>query len=115
MCETVVAYVDARLGAPWCGPFHGRQCHRDLKGESCGCGRTGGNLVVGGVQTVFWDVVMGRPVATRWKRPLVKARPAKVKELDLLVNWDSGGLRGVAMPPKHPTAPDACVEVLWHA
>ena len=33
---------------------------------------------------------MGRPVATRWKRPLVKARPAKVKGLDLLVNWDSG-------------------------
>ena len=46
--------------------------------------------MVGCVQTVFWDVVMGRPIATRWKRPLVKARPAKVKGLDLLVNWDSG-------------------------
>ena len=60
------------------------------RGESCGCGRTGGNLVVGWVQTVFEDVAMGRPIATRWKRPLVKARPAKVKGLDLLVNWDSG-------------------------
>ena len=54
-------------------------------GESCGCGRTGGNLVVGCVQTVFGDVSVGRPVATRWKRPLVKARMAKVKGLDLLV------------------------------
>ena len=71
--------------------------------------------MVGCVQTVFGDVAMGRPVSTRWKRPLVKARPAKVKGLDLQVNWDSGGLRGVAMPPKHRTAPDACVKVLWHA
>jgi len=71
--------------------------------------------VVGWVQTVFEDVAMGRPIATRWKRPLVKARPAKVKGLDLLVNWDSGRLRGVAMPPKHRTAPVACVKVLWHA
>ena len=70
--------------------------------------------MVGWVQTVFEDVAMGRLVATRWKRPLVKAHPTKVKGLDLLVNWDSG-LRGVAMPPKHPTAPDACVKVLWHA
>ena len=46
--------------------------------------------MVGWVQTVFEDVAMGRPIATRWKRPLVKARPAKVKGLDLLVNWDSG-------------------------
>ena len=44
--------------------------------------------MVGWVQTVFRDVAMGRPVATRWKRPLVKARLAKVKGLDLLVNWD---------------------------
>ena len=56
------------------------------RGESCGCGRTGGNLVEGWVQTVFEDVSLGRPVATRWKRPLVKAHPAKVKGLDLLVN-----------------------------
>ena len=44
----------------------------------------------GWVQTVFEDVSLGRPVATRWKRPLVKARLEKVKGLDLLVNWDSG-------------------------
>ena len=42
--------------------------------------------MVGWVQIVFGDVAVGRPVATRWKRPLVKARPAKVKGLDLLVN-----------------------------
>ena len=41
---------------------------------------------MGWVQTVFEDVAMGRLVATRWKRPLVKDRPTKVKGLDLLVN-----------------------------
>ena len=46
--------------------------------------------MVGCVQTVFGDVSVGRPIATRWKRPLVKACSAKVKGLDLLVNWDSG-------------------------
>ena len=46
--------------------------------------------MLGCVQTVLGDVAMGRRVATRWKGPLVKARPAKVKGLDLLVNWDSG-------------------------
>ena len=46
--------------------------------------------MVGWVQTVFEDVAMGRPIATRWKRPLVKACLAKFTGLDLLVNWDSG-------------------------
>ena len=41
--------------------------------------------MVGYVQNVFGDVAMGRPVATRCKRPLVKARPAKVKGLDPVV------------------------------
>ena len=54
-------------------------------GESCGCGRTRGNLVVGCVQTVFEYVAMGRRVATRRKGPLVKARPCKVKGLDPVV------------------------------
>ena len=65
--------------------------------------------MVGCAQTVFGDVVVGRPVTTRWKRPLVKARPCKVKGLDPVVKRyrvrRDGGPGGEAMPPDRRTGP----------
>ena len=53
-----------------------------------------GNLMVGLSQTLFSSVPMGRPITTRWKRPLVKDRPVKVKGEDFRVNLSRVRLTG---------------------
>jgi hypothetical protein len=59
MSKSDVAFVDALLGSWVWLPCTDGSAAVTWRGESCVSGRTGGNLVVGWVQTQFRDVLMG--------------------------------------------------------
>ena len=54
------------------------------RGETDAWGLHRGDLAVGLAQMLLQSVPMGRPNTTGWGGPLVKARPCKVKGLDLV-------------------------------
>ena len=62
---------------------------------------------MGLARMLLQSVPMGRPNTTGWIRPLLKARPCKVKGVDPVVKRyrvrQDGGPRGVAMPPERRT------------
>ena len=92
----VVAGAKATGSGVW--PFMDADAVVTWREETAMSGWHEGNLMVGLSQTLFSNVSMGRPITTRWKRPLVKARSVKVKGVDFRVNLSrvrlTGGLGG---------------------
>ena len=90
----VVACPKRRHASPVHGPPHGRH----LEGGNCRLGSTGVDLAVGLAPILLPGVPLGGPDTTGWRGPLVKARPCKVKGLDLVVKRyrvrRDGGPRG---------------------
>ena len=55
------------------------------RGETAASGLHGVDLAASLARMLLPDVPLARPDTTRWRGPLVKARPCKVKGLDLVV------------------------------
>ena len=55
------------------------------RGETDASGLHGVDVAVGLARMLLQSVPMGRPNTTRWRGPLVKARPCKVKGLEPVV------------------------------
>ena len=90
------------------GPPHGRRCCRQLEGGTNTSGLHGVDAAVGLAWMLLTGVPLGRTNTTRWRGPLVKAHPCKVKGLDPVVKCyrvSRDGALGVAMPPKRRTGP----------
>ena len=88
----VVAGAKATGSGVW--PFMDADAVVTWREETAMSGWHEGNLMVGLSQTLFSSVPMGRPITTRWKRPLVKDRPVKVKGVDFRVNLSRVRLTG---------------------
>ena len=94
----VVACPKRRHASPGCGPITDGAAAGTWRGETDASGLHGVDLAVGLARMLLPGVPLGRPDTTGWRGPLVKARPCKVKGLDLVVKRyrvrRDGGPRG---------------------